>query len=58
MKNKTMQVLDTAKHLFKAELQLVIPAWRIGRGYVKMWQAIVQGSISSDIHFQILTPCS
>ena len=50
------QVLDTAKHIFKGELQLVIPAWRIGRGYVKMWQAIVQGSISSDIHFQILTP--
>ena len=48
--------MDTARQVFRGDLQLVIPAWKIRTGYVRMLQAIVQGeaSTSSAIEFQIL----
>ena len=49
--------VDTARQVFRGDLQLVIPAWKIRTGYVRMLQAIVQGeaSTSTAIEFQILT---
>ena len=45
---------DTYKNFPRGDVQLMIPAWRTSRGYVRMREAIVQGNASiSTITFQL-----
>ena len=52
--------VDSSTQVLSGDLQLLVPAWKLNnKGYIYLWQAIVQGNVSSSaIEFQIFRPNS